>query len=232
MDWYPPPGETLLLRVNASFATGLAPRVAGLRSYRDTERRDIESELSGWPPGPGFTPRGKADRAGVRALDIALLGIPRLLNMAANAVLPSGSPFGDPQAPGHPEEPANEVDDFPVIWAAEGTLARTLPWQLDPARRPRGYRTELALTDRRLLVLGVSTAAGLAPADELWQSPRDTVAAMERMPYSENGCDVRIRFQDGSWTRWKVGDAARVVDRFAGEQSPATEDTAPEDPPQ
>ncbi|MET7696954.1 hypothetical protein [Streptomyces sp. NPDC005485] len=224
MDWYPPPGEALLMRVNASFATGSAPRVAGLRSFRDTERRDIEEELSGWPAGPGFSPRGKADRAGVRALDIALLGIPRLLNMAANAAAPSGSPFGEPHGPGKPREPENEVEDFPVMWAAAGTLARTLPWQLDPARRPKGYRTELVLTDRRLLVLGVSAAAGLAPADELWETPRDTVAEAERMHFSENGSDVRIRFADGSWTRWKVGDAAKLVGQLRGERRPVSGD--------
>lgn len=221
MDWYPHRDEDLLLRVNASFATGLAPRVAGLRSYRDTERRDIEAELSGWPSGPGFSPRDTADRAGVRALDVALLGIPRLLNIAANAVSPSGAPFGDPGSPGGPQDPENEVDDFPVMWAAPGTVARTLPWQLDPARRPKGYRTELALTDRRLLVLGVSTAAGLTPADELWQAPRDTVTGVERMRYSESGSDVRVSFGDGSWTRWKVGDAGALVERFGHDRRPA-----------
>ncbi|MEU5957305.1 hypothetical protein [Streptomyces sp. NPDC047525] len=219
MDWYPPQGETLLMRVNVSFATGCAPKVAGLRSFRDAERRDIEGELvaSGWPPGPAFAVREKADRAGVRALDVALLGIPRLLNMVANAGGPSGAPFGDPQSAGKPQEPENEVEDFPVVWAAPDTAARTLPWQLDPARRPKGYRTEIVLTDRRLVVLGVEPSAGLAPAQELWELPRENVEGAERMTFSEGGADVRIRFSDGSWTRWKTGDAAKLVDRMNAE---------------
>lgn len=220
MDWYPPHGEALIMRVNVSFATGLAPKVAGMRSFRDAERRDIEGELTaaGWPSGPGFAVRDGIGRAGVRALDVALLGIPRLLNMAANAGAPSGAPFGDPQSPGSPQEPENEVEDFPVVWAAPGTTARTLPWQLDPARRPKGYRTEMVLTDLRLVVLGVEASAGLAPARELWDLPRAGVAGAERMPYSEGGSDARVRFTDGSWTRWKIGDAAKFVDRLRAEE--------------
>lgn len=216
MDWYPPQGETLLMRVNVAFAAGCAPKVAGLRSFRGAERQDIEGELTaqGWPSGPAFAVREKADRAGVRAVDIALLGIPRLLNMVANAGGQSGAPFGDPQGAGKPQEPENEVEDFPVIWAAPDTTARTLPWQLDPARRPKGYRTDIVLTDRRLVVLGVEPSAGLAPARELWDLPRERVAGAERMAFSEGGADVRVRFRDGSWTRWKTGDAAKLVARI------------------
>jgi hypothetical protein len=224
VDWYPLQGESLLMRVNIAFATGLAPRVAGLRSFRDTERLDIEAELDGWPPGPGFTPRGKADKAAVRALDIALLGIPRLINMIGNVAAPSGPLVGEPASPGKPQEPENEVDDFPVIWAAEGTIARTLPWQLDPARRSKNYRAELVLTDQRLLILGVDASAGPAPADELWQVPRDSVAAINRLAYPANGSDVRVRFTDGSWTRWRAGDAAKLTARFREERKPVTDD--------
>ncbi|MET7451246.1 hypothetical protein ABZT03_04970 [Streptomyces sp. NPDC005574] len=223
MDWYPPPGESLLMRANVAFATGFAPSVAGLRSFRDTERRDIEAQLTGWPPGDGFTPRGKADRAGIRALDIALLGIPRLINMIGNVAAPSGRLVGEPGSPGKPQEPENEVDDFPVMWAAEGTIARTLPWQLDPARRPKSLRTEFVLTDQRLLILGVDASAGLAPADELWQVPRHSITAIDRMAYPANGSDVRVRFEDGSWTRWKAGDAAKLVSRARGERQPVAQ---------
>lgn len=226
MDWYPPQGETLLMRVNVSFATGRAPKVAGLRSFRDTERQDIEGDLtrSGWPAGPGFAPRSKSGRAGVRALDVALLGIPWLLNMIANSGGPSGAPFGDPQGTGKPQEPENEVEDFPVMWAAPGNLARTLPWQLDPARRPRGYRTELVLTDRRLVILGIASGVGLAPADELWDAPRDAVSGAERMMFSEGSSDLRLRFKDGSWTRWKTGDAAKLIGQLQGARRLAGED--------
>ncbi|MEU9447153.1 hypothetical protein [Streptomyces sp. NPDC048277] len=198
--------------------------MAGLRSFRDAERHDIEAELTGWPPGPGFVPRGKADQAGVRALDIALLGIPRLINMIGNIGAPSGQLVGEPGSPGKSQEPENEVDDFPVMWAAEGTVARTLPWQLDPARQPKRYRTELVLTDQRLLILGVDASAGLAPAQELWQVPRSSVAAIERLAYPQNGSHVRVRFTDGSWTRWKVGDAGKLASRFLGERKRVAEE--------
>jgi hypothetical protein len=211
------------MRVEAAFATGIAPPVAGLRSFRDTERRDIEAEL-GWPPGPGFAPRSKTERGGVRALDIALLGIPRLLNMVANAGAASGTLFNEPVGAGQPREPENEVDDFPVLWAAPESTARTLPWQLDPARRPKKYRTELVLTDQRLLILGADTSAGPVPTGELWATPRDSVADIERMPYSEGGADVRVRFTDGSWTRWKVQEAAKLVVRFHNDRRAVAED--------
>lgn len=214
------------MRINASFATGNAPKVAGLRSFRDTDRHDIEGELtsaSGWPQGPGFTPRGQTDRAGVRALDVVLLGIPRLLNMIANSGGLTGAPFGNAQDPGKPQEPENEVDDFPVMWAAPGTAARTLPWKLDPARRSKGYRTDLVLTDRRLVILGVEARAGLAPAEELWSLPRKDVVGAERMKFSEGTADVRLRFADGSWARLKVSDAAKLTGQLSGPRLPVSE---------
>ncbi|MEU8930472.1 hypothetical protein AB0D30_11345 [Streptomyces sp. NPDC048409] len=210
------------MRVEVAFATGIAPPVAGLRSFRDTERHDIEAQL-GWPPGPGFTPRSRPDRAGARALDIALLGIPRLLDIIANAGAAGGTLFGEPADAGRPREPENEVDDFPVMWAAPGDMARTLPWQLDPARRPKKYRTELVLTDQRLVVLGGDEDEGSVPAEELWTAARDTVAGIEHMPYSEGGSDVRVRFTDGSWTRWKVREPLKLVGRFRNDRLPVTE---------
>jgi hypothetical protein len=150
-------------------------------------------------------------------LDVALLGIPRLLNMVANTGGPSGAPFGDPRSAGKPQEPENEVEDFPVVWAAPDTAARTLPWQLDPSRRPKGYRTEIVLTDLRLVILGVQASAGLAPAEELWDLPLASVAGAQRMTFSEGGADVRIRFIDDSWTRWKTGDPGKLVDRLNAE---------------
>ncbi|MGW7241677.1 hypothetical protein [Streptomyces sp. NPDC054804] len=211
------------MRVEVAFATGIAPPVAGQRSFRDTDRQDIEAGL-GWPPGPGFALRGKPERAGVRALDIALLGIPRLLNIVANAGAASGTLFGEPTGVGEPQEPENEVTDFPVMWAAPDSRARTLPWQLDPARRSKKYRTELVLTDRRLLVLGGNTSTEPAPADELWVTARDSVADIERMPYSEGQSDVRVRFTDGSWTRWKVQEAAKLLGRFHDDLLPVSEE--------
>ncbi|MEW2392886.1 hypothetical protein AB0933_31440 [Streptomyces venezuelae] len=131
--------------------------------------------------------------------------------MIANSGGLTGAPAGAAQAHGKPQEPENEVDDFPVMWAAPDTTARTLPWQLDPARRSKGYRTDLVLTDRRLVILGVEARAGLSPADELWSLPRNDVACAERMTFSEGAADVRLRFTDESWARLKVGDAAKLT---------------------
>ncbi|MYY85378.1 MULTISPECIES: hypothetical protein [unclassified Streptomyces] len=121
------------------------------------------------------------------------------------------------------------MDDFPVMWAAPDTTARTLPWQLDPARQPKGYRTELVLTDRRLVILGVESGAGLAPAQELWSLPKEDVAGAERMKFSEGAADVRLRFPDGSWARLQVSDAAKLTARLSGGRRPVTEaDITPE----
>ncbi len=58
--------------------------------------------------------------------------------------------------PPYHREPRDELEDFPVLWAAPGTLARTLPWRLDPARSDqRRSRTHLIVTDHRLVVVGL-----------------------------------------------------------------------------
>ncbi|MFJ8151756.1 hypothetical protein [Streptomyces sp. NPDC094468] len=101
--------------------------------------------------------------------------------------------------------------------------ARTLPWQLDPARRPKAYRTELVLTDQRLVVLGGDEDDESVPAEELWAAGRDAVADIERMPYSQGGSDVRVRFTDGSWTRWKVKEPLKLVGRFRNDRLPVAE---------
>ncbi|WP_241194163.1 hypothetical protein [Streptomyces sp. SID10115] len=64
------------------------------------------------------------------------------------------------------------------MWAAPGTLARTLPWQLDPARRPKGYTTDLVVTSHRLLFVGPE------------------LGLLE---------DVRLTFADRSWGRLFTG---------------------------
>ncbi|MET9535832.1 MULTISPECIES: hypothetical protein [unclassified Streptomyces] len=101
---------------------------------------------------------------------------------------------------GNPEEPENEVEDFPVMWAAPGTLPRTVPWQLDPSRRPDSYATDAVLTDRRLVFLGTQQGT-LSKADELWEVLREDMAEARQMKYSEIGGDVRITFRNGSWIR-------------------------------
>lgn len=91
------------------------------------------------------------------------------------------------------EERANEVDDFPVIWADTDDVARTLPWQLDPARRPPGDITELVITEHRLLVV--------SSEELLWETSRQHVTKAEIKPFSLGRRDLRITFRDSSWAR-------------------------------
>lgn len=221
MDWYPDRDETLECRVRADFAAGVAPRVAGARWFRDTGRRDIQDELraqQGWPEGPEFSVRPAGERAARRTGRVLGIGIPAVLNVVSNALGGSGSPFGGVSVRGRPDEPENEVDDFPVMWAGPGAAARSAPWQLDPGRRPDAYRTHLALTDHRLVFLG-TTAGSVGPADVLWEVPRDAVGELRRMPYSELEADVRLTFADSSWLRLTTknpDDAALLLRQLQG----------------
>lgn len=218
MDWYPNADEDLLLRTSVKFATGISPAVAGSRWFRDAERNDIQGELPGWPEGPSYSLHSTGDRVAQRTGRAFLVGIPLIANIIANIGGASGSPFGDVAVRGKPEEPENEVQDFPVMWAAPGTLARTVPWQLDPARRPKGYATDLVLTDRRLLFLGTRTGT-LDKADVLAEFPRESVAGARRMTYSEIEADVRLTFADQSWIRLFAGNpdsAERLSQLLAG----------------
>ena len=172
----------------------------------------------GLAPGFGAHPRGTGDRAARRTGRALAFGIPLLANLVANLGGASGSPFGSVPTTGKPEERENEVDDFPVMWAAPGTLARTAPWQLDPDRRPQGYTTDLVLTSRRLLFLGTRTGT-LGKADVLTEYPRESLAAARRMRFSEVEADVRLTFAAGSWIRLFTGNpdsARRLAEIFEG----------------
>ncbi|MFD4477485.1 hypothetical protein ACFWPU_15420 [Streptomyces sp. NPDC058471] len=217
MDWYPSPDENVLLRTAAKFASGMASPVDGLRWFRDPERGDIQEELmanEGWPPAPAYELRTTGDRAARGALHTLFVGIPFIANLIANLGGASGAPFGDVPVRGRVEDPPNEVKDFPVMWAAPGALARTAPWQLDPARRPKGYATDLVLTDHRLLFLGTRWGT-LDKAEVLGEFPRESIAEARQMKFSEINADVRITFTDGSWVRLFTGtrDSAERLDQ-------------------
>lgn len=214
MQWNPDSGETQLYRTSGRFAAGFAGPVRGLRSFRDFERRDIRQELPGWPDIPPLVPHTKKAQAADTTARGVFRAVPILIGMAVEAF--GGNSFNGSAPPGdrkEPQEPQDEVEDFPVIWADPGTVARTLPWQLDAVHRPARLRTDLVLTDRRLLVLGHQRNSG-AMADVLWQTPRDTIATAERRDFSEKGADVKIVFVDGSWTRLTT-DLASSATRFA-----------------
>ncbi|MFJ2906128.1 hypothetical protein [Streptomyces sp. NPDC087212] len=218
MDWYPDTDEDLLIRTTATFATGISPAVAGSRWFRDPERNDIQDELPGWPAGPVHFLNSTGDRVARRTGRAFVVGIPLIANIIANIGGALGSPFGSVPVRGNPEEPENEVMDFPVLWAAPDALARTVPWQLDPARRPDGYTTDLVLTSRRLLFLGTRHGT-LQKADVLAAYPRDALAGARQMPYSEIEADVRLTFADESWVRLFTGNpdsAARLAQLLSG----------------
>ncbi|WP_329336062.1 hypothetical protein OG866_18525 [Streptomyces sp. NBC_00663] len=203
--WHPSPGETLLARIPVTFATGAAMPVRGMRWFRDVERNDIQAELSGWPEGPTYTARSAGGAMGRGALTNLGFFLGNVLAAIVSSLAPGtqGS-FGDAGSKTS-DDPANEVDDFPVLWGAPGTIARSLPWQLDPARRDQQrYRTHLIVTDRRVIVVGLAhRERGEKPPVEdvvLWETPRSNIAEVVRRDF-KGGDDFRILFADGSWCR-------------------------------
>lgn len=202
--WLPEAGETLIARAPVTFATGAATRVKGMRWFRDTERNDIQGELAGWPEGPTYTARSTGDTAArntvkgaAMAAGVAIMG---LLSSQSGSVGPGRSDKGSDTSQDRPDE----VEDFPVMWAAPGTLARTLPWQLDPARvSEKEYRTHAVITDRRLVIVGFPYVKGNEQQIDdtvLWETPRSTIDRVELRDF-KTGNDAKIAFFDGSWCR-------------------------------
>jgi len=214
MGWHPEADEEPLFRITVTFATGVAPAVAGSRWFRDPQRNDIQDELDGWPAGPVFTPHTTGDQA-ARRTGRGLLGAVQVIaNLVANVGGAAGSPFGSAAGGEKPEEPENEVQDFPVMWAAPRALARTVPWQLDPGRQPDGYRTDLFLTTRRLLFLGVLDTK-IDEEEVLAEFPREAISGAQRMKFSKVSADVRMTFSDRSWVRLFTGNS-NCADRIVG----------------
>lgn len=186
-----------------------------MRWFRDNNRRDIQGELSGWPAGPEFTVRASTDalwRSGLK-------GIAQAAGAVVLGVLTSqGGSVGGGSAvrrgSGTPQEPADEVEDFPVLWAPLGTVARTLPWQLDPGRRDaKRYTTHAIITDRRWVIVGLplNEKDAWAVEDEvLWEGPRHGLRRVEPRNFT-TGDDVKIVFDDGSWCRLEVRTRPRVT---------------------
>src|SRR4051812_25379426 len=193
MDWYPDSDETLLYRGRVGFATGRAAKVAGMRWFRDEDGRDIAAELPGWPEGPVYTPRSDAAARTSKTLGGIGKGVVVLAAMAINAVSNANPdvPTGDGA---RSADPSQETDDFPVLVAAPGTIARPLPSQRAPARRPPHHATDLAVTERRVLVLGVDTQAGLDPAQVLWEAPREALGSVVKHAFGTNGGDLGFMF--------------------------------------
>ncbi|MEU6820943.1 hypothetical protein ABZ921_09965 [Streptomyces atriruber] len=199
-------------RYKVEFASGTAASVQKRRSFRDRDRNDIEVDLPGWPAGKPFKVRGFLGKVGRHALNVvtALLMLP--LHILADAL----GGYSAPDKRGPLDDRANEVDDFPVMWADKGEAARTLPWQLDPARRPLHVVTELEVDEADGLVRITTykdTARGnrfiewgggeKVPGSEavLWSMPLKEIAGAEIKRFSMAESDFTISFRDGSWVR-------------------------------
>ncbi|MEV7977449.1 hypothetical protein [Streptomyces sp. NPDC086519] len=203
--WQPRPGELLLARCLVTFATGIAPKVAGMQWFRDTDRNDIQGELPDWPEGPVYTPHSEGGGRALSAGRTALTALFAVVVGGLETLAGSGSAIKGPSGPVKtpPEDPENEVEDFPVMWAAPNTLARTLPWQLDRGRRRASYQTKAFVTDQRIVLIGYPGGRG-SEAEVLWECDRRDIAAVERRAYSRDKADTVIRFTDGSWCRLHV----------------------------
>ncbi|MGW1216244.1 hypothetical protein ACWD5F_42095 [Streptomyces sp. NPDC002499] len=214
--WEPRPGETLLARAPVTFATGAATRVRGMRWFRDTERRDIQHELRDWPEGPSFTPHSTGDALVRKSLRGAALtagvAVMAFLSSAGGNVT-GGGHAGD-ESSDTPDDPSDEVEDFPVIWAAPGTIARTLPWQLDPGRFDQKYQvTHAIFTDRRLLFVELPYEKKNFEAiddDVLWECSRTDVDRIELKNFRD-GNDFKVVFVDGSWCRLRSNWRRRLT---------------------
>lgn len=204
--WQPEPGEMLLSRAPVAFATGTATHVRGMRWFRDPQRNDIQHELPGWPEGPSYTARSTGSVVAHKSLKAAAMAggaaILAFLSSAGGNI--SGSGHAKDESSDTPDEPADEVDDFPVMWAEAGTLARTLPWQLDPGRADeKHYRTHLIVTDRRLVVVSLpyhKKDLKLIDDELLWECPRADIRSIELKNFKD-GTDFKVQFVDGSWCR-------------------------------
>ncbi|PGH51287.1 hypothetical protein [Streptomyces sp. Ru87] len=209
--WQPEPDETLLARTPVTFATGAAMRVKGMRWFRDTGRRDIQGELPGWPEGRDYTAHSSGNAAGRTFLKGGLMaGATIVWGVLSSQGGSVGGGSGPDRGSDRSDDPEDEVHDFPVMWAAPGTLARTLPWQLDPGRTDaKRYTTHAVVTDRRLLVVGlpVHKDRNLIYDEVLWETPRSTIASVERRDFKD-GVDAKVIFTDGSWCRlraqWRI----------------------------
>ncbi|MBQ0848376.1 hypothetical protein J8N05_09140 [Streptomyces sp. BH-SS-21] len=213
--WQPEPDETLLSRSSVTFASGAATRVKGMRWFRDTDRKDIQGELPGWPEGPVYVPRSTGEsigRIGVKGAATALgVAVMAVLSSAGGNVSGSSGPDSGKDTP---DDHENEVEDFPVMWAALGTTARTLPWQLDPGRSDeKHYRTHAIVTDRRLVIVGLPHLKKndkIIEDEVLWETPLSAISGVEHRDFKD-GHDVKITFTDASWCRLSSFQRARLT---------------------
>lgn len=232
MTWSPEPDETLVHRGPVRFASGRAEKVAGMRWFRDETGRDIAAELPGWPEGPRYSPHSDATARRNKVLGGAIAGVVTVVAGVIEAVTTAGGDVASGDG-ATPTDHAAEVDDFPVMVAPAGSIARTLPHQLDPDRRGKLYRTEWVVTDRRMVILGTDRSAeaeadaGPEPADVLWEGPRALLGSVVKNGYGTDGADLTLGFADGSWVRLQA-ESAQIALFLAYELCPAARVEVPE----
>ncbi|NEC89775.1 hypothetical protein [Streptomyces sp. SID12501] len=213
--WEPEPDEIFIARAPVTFATGAATRVSGMRWFRDPERNDIQSELVGWPEGPTYAAHsvgGTAARTTAKGV-ATVVGVAVLAFLSAHGGNLSGF-SGSERGTDTSDDQADEIDDFPVMWAEPGSIARALPWQLDPSRSSeKRYRTHAVITDRRLVIVGFPYIKGhhyRVDDDFLWATPRSTIEKIELRDF-KSGQDTKIAFTDGSWCRLSSMNRERLT---------------------
>lgn len=219
------PGEETVFWTFAHFATGVATPVAARRWYRDPQGLDIEPQLeqAGWPHRKGKTSPPGAPRWEGPAVTGIAAGINVVRVLAAVAVeLAGGISGGLGDVSGGPDkqylDPALDSEDFPVMVAAPGTIARSAPWQLDPDRcSPDDYAVIATFTTERMLVTCVTrrarprTASGAGGDRQLiWQVRRQDITSAQHRRYSRMEGDAIIHFADGSWVRLSLSDGSSV----------------------
>jgi hypothetical protein len=187
-----------------------------MRWFRDPDRNDIQRELPGWPEGPSFTAGSVGGAIAMKSLRkaavVASVAFMAFLSSAGGNI--SGGSIADDKGSDTPDVPEDEVEDFPVMWAGPDTIARTLPWQLDPGREdPKLFTTHLIVTDRRLVIVHLpyySKEPERIEDDELWQCSRSDVRHVARRNFKD-GTDFVITFTDGSWCRLRSSHRTQLL---------------------
>jgi hypothetical protein len=189
-----------------------------MRWFRDPERNDIQHLLPGWPEGPSFTARSTSGAVANKSLRGAAVaaGVAVMAFLSSAGGNLSGGSRSHDEGSDSPDDPADEVEDFPVMWAGSGSIARTLPWQLDPGRVDQKHHcTHLIVTDRRIVIVHLpfdKKDLNVIDDETIWQCPRSDISRVELKNFKD-GNDFKVVFVDGSWCRLRC-QARRRLTRY------------------
>ncbi len=179
-----------------SFGERLVPGSGEVREFWDAQGRPVRDRLPGWPPPPPV----RSTRRAVRLRRIA----EGLGDFVVEMVSPQPTRPASQQEPDELTEGARLV----VFQGEPDSVAAGVPWQLDPAVRPRGT-TVRANAENRALLLALSTG-------ETWRAGPEQIARAEQRDHGADHPGLKVTFVDGSWIRldsslWQ--DLVRLADR-------------------